>query len=58
MKLKYLLLGLVSSAFLLPSCVEVDELKPQEGVGLQQLNVKGYLVSDPTYLYDSEPDET
>ena len=57
MKLKYLLLGLVSSAFLLPSCVEVDELKPQEGVGLQQLNVKGYLVSDPTYLYDSEIDE-
>lgn len=57
MKLKYLFVGLVSSAFLLPSCVEVDDINSQDGVGMQQLAVKAYLVSDPTYLYNSEIDE-
>lgn len=56
MKLKYLFVGLISSAFLLPSCVEVDEINHQDGLGVQQLTVKGYLVSDPNTQYNSKID--
>lgn len=56
MKLKYLFIGLTVSAFLLPGCVEVDEINRQDGFGVQQLTVKGYLVSDPNVMYDSKVD--
>lgn len=48
MKLKYLFAGLVASTVMLSSCVEVDQLVPLDGVGSQQLTVKGFLVDGYT----------
>ncbi|MBD5367513.1 MAG: DUF5018 domain-containing protein [Bacteroides sp.] len=53
MKLKYLFAGLAASTVMLSSCVEADEVAPKDGIGAQQLDVKGYLVEDATNLYGS-----
>lgn len=54
MKINYIFSGiLATAAFMLSSCAEVDVTTPLEGVGTAQLDVKGYLVSDPGNLYPS-----
>lgn len=53
MKLKYIFSGLVASTMMLASCVEVDEPNFLNGVGTQQLNVKGLLVVGSNNEYPS-----
>lgn len=53
MKLKYIFSGLVASTMMLASCVEVDQPNYLDGVGTQQLTVKGILVEGSTLEYPS-----
>lgn len=53
MKINYIFSGILATAFMLSSCAEVDVTTPLDGVGTAQLDVKGYLVSDPSNLYAS-----
>ena len=56
MKLKYIFSGLLSSALMLTGCADLVETTPLDGIGTAQLVVNGYLVEDPSNLYNSVVD--